>query len=503
MGQQQRSTPLRPSRSLIALVCLDICTALLAVVAIFVFRTSETVIMFSRKAGALFIPEAFAFYCLAALLMPLLFRLNNLYKYRVVSSTYDQMTQIIKSYLTFAFVLIVLLFFFQELQFARSSRGFLLGFALLGIVFVSVERMIVGYVVRRRRFLTDQILSKTALIVGAGHAGETFALRVLNNPELGIEKAYFLDDDPKKIGTSVLGFPVVDAISAVQLRAIDTAADEIYVTMNAIDRQRLLEIIEECKKAHLPVKVLSRHFKIIQGGTPNASTTAGADETHVQEADHDLLSALELTQPFTIHPGLLTKRIMDFVLGMVIFLILLVPGMVISLIIRLTSRGPAMYTSYRIGKGGKAFKMFKFRTMYLNDESEHREAAEQRLKEGKHMGKPERDPRITPIGGFLRKYSIDELPQILNVLRGDMSLIGPRPCLDYELQYFEDWHKRRFLVLPGMTGLWQVTGRQIEGLSLHDAMILDVYYAENFTIWLDLKIILKTIPVVLLGRSKG
>jgi len=505
MAQQQRSTPRRPSRSLIALVCFDICAALLAVVAIFVFRTSETVMMFSRKAGALFIPEAFAFYCFAALLMPLLFRFNNLYKYRVVSSTYDQMTQIIKSYLTFAFVLIVLLFFFQESEFAKSSRGFLLGFALLGIVFVSAERMIVGYFVRRRRFLTDQILSKTVLIVGAGHAGEMFALRVLNNPELGIEKAYFLDDDPKKIGTSVLGFPVLDAISAIQLRAIDTAADEIYVTMNAIDRQRLLEIIEECKKTQLPVKVLSRHFKIVQDGTPNMDAQAAtpAHGNPVQEADHDLLSALELTQPFTIHPGLLTKRIMDFVLGMVIFLILLLPGIVISLIIRLTSRGPAIYTSYRIGKGGKAFKMFKFRTMYLNDESEHREVAEQRLKEGKHMGKPEHDPRITPIGTFLRKYSIDELPQILNVLRGDMSLIGPRPCLDYELQYFEDWHKRRFLVLPGMTGLWQVTGRQIEGLSLHDAMILDVYYAENFTIWLDLKIILKTIPVVLLGKSKG
>ena len=113
----------------------------------------------------------------------------------------------------------------------------------------------------------------------------------------------------------------------------------------------------------------------------------------------------------------------------------------------------------------------------------------------------EDDPRITNIGRFLRKYSIDDVPQIRNVLRGDMSLVGPRPCFAYEMQYFDDWHKRRFMVLPGLTGLWQVTGRQMSNLGLHDAMILDVFYADNFTIWLDVTILLKTIPVVLFGKG--
>ena len=114
----------------------------------------------------------------------------------------------------------------------------------------------------------------------------------------------------------------------------------------------------------------------------------------------------------------------------------------------------------------------------------------------------ENDPRITPIGRFLRKYSIDEIPQLINVLRGEMSLVGPRPCLPYEMEYFDDWHKRRFLVLPGITGLWQVTGREkSEQLSIHEAMILDVFYAENYNIWMDIKILLKTIPVVLRGKG--
>lgn len=474
------------SLSKAVLLLLDMLTALLAVQIIFVFRTSETVIAFSRKAGALYKTEAFIFYAIAALALPLFFRLNNLYKYRVVANATDQIPQIIKSYFTLGMVLLVLLFFLQDRVLATSARGFWLGFEILGIMLVSVERAIIATFVRRRKFLRDEIVAKKVLILGAGHAGETFALRVLNDPELGIETAYFLDDDGQKIGKALLSFPILGKISDVQRCAIDVGADEIYITINAITRERLLEVIEECKKTKLPIKVFSRHFRIVQG-----------------EMEGRIVSgALELPSRITIHPGLVAKRVVDIIIGTTIFLIALIPGLLIAACIRLTSRGPVFYTSFRIGKGGQPFKMFKFRTMYLNDETEHRETAEQRLKDGVHMGKPENDPRITPIGRILRKYSIDEFPNILNVLRGEMSLVGPRPCLDYEMQYFEDWHKRRFLVLPGLTGLWQVTGRQIDGLSLHDAMILDVFYAENFTIWLDIKILLKTIPVVLFGKSK-
>lgn len=474
------------SPSKILLLVIDVLTALLAVQIIFAFRTSETVIAFSRKAGALYKTEAFIFYTIAALSIPIFFRLNNLYKYRVIAAATDQIPQIIKSYFTLGMVLLVLLFFLQDRVLATSARGFWLGFEILGIVLVSIERAIIAALVRRRKFLRDEVVAKKVIIIGAGHAGESFALRILNDPELGIEKAYFLDDDETKIGTSLLSFPILGRTNEIMRAAIDVGADEIYITINAITRERLLEVIEECKKTKLPVKVFSRHFRIVQG-----------------EMEGSVLSgALELPSQMTIQPGLVAKRIMDVLAGTTAFLVALLPGVFVALAIKLTSRGPVLYTSYRIGKGGKPFKMFKFRTMRLNDETEHREIAEQRLKEGVHMGKPENDPRITPIGRFLRKYSIDEFPQILNVLRGEMSLVGPRPCLDYELQYFEDWHKRRFLVLPGLTGLWQVTGRQIDGLSLHDAMILDVFYAENFTIWLDIKILLKTIPVVLFGKSK-
>ncbi len=458
---------------------IDILTALCAVAGIVFFREYAKDLGFSTKIGAIFKPEAIAFYSVAACSLPMLFRLNNLYKYRVLAQWAAQAAQIIKSFLTLALILIILLFFFQEADFAISARGTLLGFTGLGILLFLIERAVVVLLMRRNIIFHGRIEAKRVLIIGAGRTGETLGLTILNDPALGIEQAWFVDDDAEKIGTSVLGFPVLGPIANILNPAINTAADEIYVAINTASHDRLLTIIEACKATKLPVKVMSRRFQMI----------------------HNAGEALDISSQVTIRPAMIAKRIIDISVALCVALVIALPCFIVALLVKLTSRGPIFYASYRVGKGGKLFKMFKFRTMYLNDESERRVAAQARLQAGQHMGKVEDDPRITPVGKILRKYSIDELPQLLNVLRGDMSLIGPRPCLEYELQYFEEWHKRRFLVLPGLTGLWQVTGRQIEGLNLHDAMILDVYYAENFTLWLDIQILLKTIPVVLFARG--
>ncbi len=461
------------------LIFVDILTALCAVAGIVFFREYALDLGFSQKIGAIFKTEAIVFYSIAACSVSLLFRLNNLYKYRVLAQWSAQAAQIIKSFLTLALVMIILLFFFQGEDFTVSARGTLLGFILLGILLFFVERAVIVILMRKNIIFAGRIEAKRVLIIGAGRTGETLGLSILNDPALGIEHAWFIDDDEEKIGTTVLGFPVLGPIANILNHAINTAADEIYVAINTASHDRLLTIIEACKATKLPLKVMSRRFQMIQ----------------------DTSVALDIGSQVTIRPAMIAKRIIDLSITLCAVLLLLIPAVLVALAVILTSRGPIFYASYRVGKGGKLFKMFKFRTMYLNDESEHRIAAQARLQAGQHMGKVVDDPRITPIGKILRKYSIDELPQLLNVLRGDMSLIGPRPCLEYELQYFEEWHKRRFLVLPGLTGLWQVTGRQIEGLNLHDAMILDVYYAENFTLWLDIQILFKTIPVVLFARG--
>lgn len=464
------------------------CVALsLAVVGVFALRTSEFVRTFSVKIGAEFQIEAFYFYAATAVLILPLFRLNGMYRYKVLVNWLDQLVQIIKSFLTLATLQIIILFFWKESSFTESARGFILGFSGLGVLATALVRYGISRLVRARVLLSDHVELKRVLVVGAGRAGEKFALRVLNDPEFGIETVWFVDDDPEKIGTALLGFPIYGGVDNIASHAITTGADEIYVVINTIEHNRLMEIIERAKRTGLPVTILSHRFSLVN-----------QEKGSVQDS---LPAMLQLSAPLYIRPGMIAKRVIDIVGAVLALVVLVIPCLFVALAVRLSSPGPVFYKSERIGKGGRPFKMYKFRTMVVNDGTEHIQKAKERLEQGLHMGKVEDDPRITPIGRFLRKYSIDELPQILNVLAGDMSFVGPRPCLSYEMEKFDDWHKRRFMVLPGLTGLWQVTGRQIPNLGLHDSMILDVFYADHFTIWLDLKILLRTIPVVLFGRG--
>ena len=172
--------------------------------------------------------------------------------------------------------------------------------------------------------------------------------------------------------------------------------------------------------------------------------------------------------------------------------------LLVALAIKLDSRGPVFYRDRRIGVGEREFGMLKFRTMVV-DAAEQQEQLEAHNEASGALFKIRDDPRVTRVGRVLRRFSLDELPQIVNVLRGEMSLVGPRPLplRDYEL--LEDWHRARYLVLPGMTGLWQISGRS--GLSFDDLVRLDFTYLENWSIWLDISIIAKTIPAVLARRG--
>lgn len=471
------------------LMILDYLVILLSLALLIAFRLSDIAHLISPKLTARFQWETAIFFSLAGLVVVALFRVNNLYRYKVVVSLADQFVQILKSFSTVAIGVIIVLFFLKDAPFSTSARGYLLGFVVGGVLFVMAERAIIRILVLRKIVSVGEGFQKRVLVVGAGRAGERFALRVLNDPELDISHLWFVDDDPQKIGKQILGFPVLGPIEKMMTHVLSTGADEIYVLMNSVEYNRLLEIIQICKATGLPVMVQSRHFEIVQKEGKNLSP-------------QDSLGYLQIISPTVIRPNDLAKRLLDLSLATILTLILFFPSLVIALLIKLTSPGPVFYTTYRVGKGGKIFKMFKFRTMVTGAEHLHQQVAQQRLQQGKFMGKVENDPRITPIGRFLRKYGIDEIPQLINVLRGEMSLVGPRPCLPYEMEYFDDWHKRRFLVLPGITGLWQVTGRKkSEQLSLHEAMILDVFYAENHNIWMDIKIMLKTIPILLRGEG--
>lgn len=202
--------------------------------------------------------------------------------------------------------------------------------------------------------------------------------------------------------------------------------------------------------------------------------------------------------------GTILKRIVD-ISGSIAGLSLLSPIFIgIALAIRLDSQGEVIFKQKRIGKNGKEFVFYKFRSMYKDiDDKLHKEYMAKLINSGSDsdlMGrggcfKIENDPRVTKVGRFLRKTSLDELPQLYNVLRGDMSLVGPRPAIPYEVEMYDAWHERRLSVIPGITGLWQVSGRSTK--DFREMVELDLKYIDSWSIWLDLKIIFKTFFVVL------
>ena len=204
--------------------------------------------------------------------------------------------------------------------------------------------------------------------------------------------------------------------------------------------------------------------------------------------------------PVRRRPG---KRLFDLVVASLALLLLAPLLVAVAILIRATSPGPALFRQTRLGREGRPFVLYKFRTMYTDCPDDiHRDYVRRLLSEdqpptGGRTGlyKLDGDPRITRIGALLRRTSIDELPQLVNVVRGDMSLVGPRPALAYEAEMFGPAHARRFLVAPGLTGLWQVSGRNT--LTMRQGLVLDLEYVDRQSFAFDLKILLKTVPAVL------
>ena len=194
----------------------------------------------------------------------------------------------------------------------------------------------------------------------------------------------------------------------------------------------------------------------------------------------------------------MSKRGFDLAVSALVTVLGLPFWLLIALAIKLDSPGPVLFSDRRVGLNEQEFQMLKFRTMYADAEARQEELEDANEAEGA-LFKIRDDPRVTRVGRLLRRFSIDEVPQVLNVLRGEMSLVGPRPLplRDYEL--LEAWHRKRYLVLPGMTGLWQIAGRS--SLGFDDLVRLDFYYLDNWSIWLDISILAKTLPAVLARRG--
>jgi exopolysaccharide biosynthesis polyprenyl glycosylphosphotransferase len=260
--------------------------------------------------------------------------------------------------------------------------------------------------------------------------------------------------------------------------------DEVVLAEASFDERTVLDLVQHAHRAGVKVRL-----------APNTTELLVHEGEYVPGQGVPLF---ELRPPILSGVDWAVKRGFDLVVSVLLVVLLLPLWLLVALAIKLGSRGSVLYVDRRVGVGEREFGMLKFRTM-VSHAPELQAVLEEDNEASGALFKIRDDPRVTRVGRVLRRLSIDELPQLVNVLRGEMSLVGPRPLplRDYEL--LEDWHRARYLVLPGMTGLWQISGRS--GLSFDDLVRLDFTYLENWSIWLDISIIVKTIPAVILGRG--
>lgn len=436
----------------------------------------------------------FIIYLVMLLPFIIIFRLNNLYKQRIFLSSFKQLVQLSKSLLALTAIYILVVFAFRHflIEHSRSLIGF---FFLISICFLSVGRIAIF---RNLYKLIKQngILKRRIIVIGAGEAGSELLAKIKENP-LGkenplenIEIVCFFDDDPEKKGKNILGAPVLGNTDDLELylRKLKIKIDGIYICISSIGYENIISLINKCKKFGYPVYLDSEHFRVIN------------DRINIHEFGHLLSPAIYGASNYLYTKFL--KRLIDVVLVILLLAILSPLFFIISILIKITSKGPVFYKSRVVGKDEKDFVWYKFRTMKISQNpSVHNEFMFEMIKKKKKEGilKIRKDKRITKIGKYIRKFSLDELPQLINILKGQMSLVGPRPCSSYEYSLYEEWHKKRFSVTPGITGLWQAFGRS--SVSYDDMVIMDLYYIENMSFWLDLKILFKTIPVVLFGKG--
>ena len=322
------------------------------------------------------------------------------------------------------------------------------------------------------------------LILGAGDLGEQLARIVAERGRWGFEAVGFLDDDPQLTGQRILDLVVYGTLDELRSVVEERPVDEVWIALPARAYERVAQVAAAAERLPVRIKVVPNFFSL-------ALVRANTEIL-------DGIPLIGLRDPLIEGVPRLIKRGSDLVLAGLLLLIGLPIMGLIALMIKLDSIGPALLRQERVGENGRLFRMYKFRTMQIDSD------ANERLATDLPVGNPvthklKDDPRVTKVGRLLRRSSLDELPQIFNVLKGEMSLVGPRPEMPWLVDQYAAWQRKRFAVPQGITGWWQINGRSDKPMHLHTDD--DLYYVYNYSLWLDLLILLRTPFAVIRGRG--
>ena len=431
------------------------------------------------------------FFILFSIFGVITFHYNGLYKYQNFTRLLDQLFRIIKSFLISYIGIIGVAFIFKhDLLIQRLT--IMISFVILVFAFFIFRCLLLPLIYNSLTSSGD--LKKNVIIVGAGKHGRKLAHNINDKINSYFSAIGFLDDDDQYQKRFLDDMPVLGRITDISKVSKINKIDEILIAIDNTSHEKLLDVVKTCSYVRKPIHVVSDLYKVIP------------EMLEVEQFDG--ISTFRVKAPSSHMVYLATKRILDVAISLGLLFLLAPILLLITLLIKFTSPGPIIYKRNVVGKGEKIFTFYKFRTMRMNnDDSEHQKYVVDVINgKGKDIGngkkkvyKIKNDPRITTIGKILRKLSLDELPQLINVLKSEMSLIGPRPCTVDEFKHYKSWHKKRFTVTPGISGLYQVTARST--VNYDDMVVLDLYYKEHQSLWLDIEIMMKTIPTMLFGKG--
>jgi exopolysaccharide biosynthesis polyprenyl glycosylphosphotransferase len=325
---------------------------------------------------------------------------------------------------------------------------------------------------------------QNTVIIGAGQVGQTIARKIRKHPEYNLRLVGFLDDDPQPLDVDLEELRVLAGESALVDTIRRYRVGRVILAFSKRPQDRVLETIREAGLKDVHLSIVPRYFEILAA--------------NIGLADVDGMPVMDLPAARLSRLARTTKRGFDLVVSLLLILLLLPLLIAIAIAIKLDSRGPVFFRQPRTGRDEKPFRIFKFRTMVDGAEQQRGELLEENEVAGP-LFKIRDDPRVTRVGGWLRRVSLDELPQLLNVVKGEMSLVGPRPFVVYEDQKIAGWARRRLDLTPGMTGVWQVLGRN--DITFDEMVRLDYLYVTNWSPWWDIKLLIRTIPIVFFRRG--
>jgi exopolysaccharide biosynthesis polyprenyl glycosylphosphotransferase len=391
----------------------------------------------------------------------------------------------ISSGVVIAMAMVILTAFFQRFY---PSRLVFIAAIPIAIALMLGARMIAR--TARERLWSRGIGVDRVAVVGSGRAARRIMQWMLSQPQLGYEVVGYVADNPSPDGVQIatpnavrrpihLG-TVSDLLAVVRARRID----ELIIALPPREHERIVEVIDLCRQIDVD-------FKLV----PDLYTMA-LDHVNIHEVEG--MPLIGLKEPEISGWNFVVKRVMDISISLFVLVVFSWLFALIAIAIKLDSKGTVLFSQIRVGRDGKRFVCYKFRTM-VSDAEAQRAKLEEVHGQGTLLFKLKDDPRRTRVGGVLRRSSLDELPQFINILLGHMSIVGPRPAIPPEVDEYEDWHFDRLLVPPGLTGLWQVNGRS--NLSFDEMVRLDLYYAENWSPWLDIKTIIRTVPAIVTARG--